>query len=135
MEREKQLIEGSRLIIREIGAWFLMAIWMIFSHGTAQILWGQPLPTILVLTGILGCFVLVMGASSANSLRRGYKMKHGKRYLTGAGILILLILGIAILLPNMFSFLGSSLIPLVFAWNPISIRLEWQEELRELRGR
>ena len=134
MEREKQLVEGSRLIIREIGAWFLMAIWMIFSRGGSIFLWGQPLPTILLVTGIVGCFVLVMGASGANPLRRGYKMKHSKRYLAGAGTLILLILGLAIFVPNIFSFMGNGLIPLVFAWNPISIRLEWQEELREIRG-
>lgn len=133
MEREKQLIEGSRLIIKEIGAWFLMAVWMVFSHGGAIFLWGQTLPTILVITGIAACFVLVMGASGANSLRRGYKIKHTKRYLAGAGILILMILGMAILLPNLFSLMGNGLIPLVFAWNPISVRLEWQEELKELR--
>lgn len=83
-KRKKQLMEGCMRIRKEIAAWLLMALWVIFSVKIAQVLLGESLPGWVEIGGMILCGVLAVASHLDNPLRHGYKLRRPRRYLLGA---------------------------------------------------
>ena len=53
--RKQQLMEGCMRIRKEIAAWLLMALWVIFSVKIAEVLLGESLPGWVEIGGMILC--------------------------------------------------------------------------------
>lgn len=133
MEQNKKqaLMIGCMRIRREIAAWLLMMLWAIFSGSIAETLLGEALPSWVMIGGMILCGVLAVAAHLDNPLRHGYKLRRPKRYLTGALVLLILVVLMFVMNPETFRGFRAAAIPLIFVWNPICVWLEWKEALQE----
>ncbi|MBM6829865.1 hypothetical protein H9X85_09950 [Anaerotignum lactatifermentans] len=129
--RKQALAAGCLRIRREIAAWLLMMLWVIFSGSIAEELLGEALPGWVMIGGMILCGVLAVAAHLDNPLRHGYKLRRPRRYLLGAVVILLLVVVLFVLRGQDFAALRSAAIPLIFVWNPICVWLEWKEELKQ----
>lgn len=87
--RKQQLMEGCMRIRKEIAAWLLMALWVIFSVKIAEVLLGESLPGWVEIGGMILCGVLAVASHLDNPLRHGYKLRRPRRYLLGALVILI----------------------------------------------
>ena len=76
-------------IRKEIAAWLLMALWVIFSVKIAEVLLGESLPGWVEIGGMILCGVLAVASHLDNPLRHGYKLRRPRRYLLGALVILI----------------------------------------------
>lgn len=129
--RKQALAAGCLRIRREIAAWFLMMLWVVFSGSIAEELLGEALPGWVMIGGMILCGVLAVAAHLDNPLRHGYKLRSPRRYLLGAVVILLLVVVLFVFHGQDFAALRPAAIPLIFVWNPICVWLEWKEELKK----
>lgn len=116
-------------IRKEIAAWLLMALWVIFSVKIAQVLLGESLPGWVEIGGMILCGVLAVAAHLDNPLRHGYKLRRPRRYLLGALVILICAVLLFVWKAEWVQGMQALVIPVVFIWNPICVWLEWKEEL------
>lgn len=133
-KQKAQLTEGCRRLQKEIGAWFVMGLWVICSVKGAQWLWGERLPSWATVGGMVLCGVFAIAAHLDNPLRHGYKLRRPKRYLAGSLIWGIAAIWIVICQVTWMQHLQVIAVPLVFIWNPICVWLEWNEALRQAQA-
>lgn len=127
--RKQQLMEGCVRIRKEIAAWLLMALWVIFSVKIAEVLLGESLPGWVEIGGMILCGVLAVASHLDNPLRHGYKLRRPRRYLLGALVILICAVLFFVWKAEWVQGMQALVIPVVFIWNPICVWLEWKEEL------